>query len=141
MDKLTEKLNQFLSTANTNDWPDIAVVSQLTNTDSDSDNEKPNTITLSLTVNAQLSYLEGHFPDKPVVPGVVQVHWASILAHKLFTISGAFLKMENVKFQSMILPDQTVELTLTNHAEKQQVAFNYSLGSNTVSEGKLYFHG
>jgi 3-hydroxymyristoyl/3-hydroxydecanoyl-(acyl carrier protein) dehydratase len=137
MDKLTERLDQFLSAANTNDWPDITVLNKSTATDS----ENPNIITLSLAVNTQLSYLEGHFPDKPVVPGVVQVHWASILAHKLFTITGVFLKMENVKFQSMILPGQTVELTLTNHAEKQQVVFNYSLGSNTVSEGKLYFHG
>ncbi|MFT5116664.1 MAG: 3-hydroxymyristoyl/3-hydroxydecanoyl-(acyl carrier protein) dehydratase [Kiritimatiellia bacterium] len=137
MNKITERLDKFLSAANVNDWPDITVVNTVKSTDSDN----PNTITLSLIVNAQLSYLEGHFPDKPVVPGVVQVHWASLLARCLFTITGVFLKMENVKFQSMILPEQTVELTLTKHSEKKQIAFNYRLGSKTVSEGKLYFHG
>jgi len=137
MNNLIEKLDQFLSVINANDWPDITVA----NTSKNINCENPNTITLSLTVNTPLSYLEGHFPDKPVVPGVVQVHWASLLAQHLFAITGAFLKMENVKFQSMILPNQTVELSLTNHSEKQQVAFNYRLDSTTVSEGKLYFHG
>jgi 3-hydroxymyristoyl/3-hydroxydecanoyl-(acyl carrier protein) dehydratase len=137
MDKLTERLNQFLSTANASDWPDITIGDTLKKAGS----EPQNTITLLLTVNTQLSYLEGHFPSKPVVPGVVQVHWASLLSRHLFTIAGAFTRMENIKFQSMILPNQTIALTLAHHSEKKQIVFNYHLDSVVVSEGKLYFHG
>ena len=133
MNKLSEKLKAFLLTTNSNEWPAITVAEEPA--------ADPETVTLSLTINNDLSYLKGHFPDKPVVPGVVQVHWANLLACDLFGITQSFTKMENVKFQSMILPEQTLLLSLRNNIEKQYIAFHYRLSDTVVSEGKLYFHG
>lgn len=131
MDKLHKKLNQFLSSVDHNDWPSIELDSQ----QSDADNK----LVLQLTINPELSYLKGHFPGKSVVPGVVQVHWASLLASHFFTGDKVFLKMENVKFQSMLLPNQAVTLSLVNKPEKRQVVFTYRCESGVASEGKLYF--
>lgn len=86
-----------------------------------------------------LAWLDGHFPQQPVLPGVVQVHWAATLCQFLFDLSLPFRSVENLKFQTMILPDTSVILDLTCVNNASRVQFKYYNQDTLFSEGKLRF--
>ena len=92
-----------------------------------------------MNIPIKLSYFEGHFPRHKVLPGVVQVHWAGMLAKALWLELGAFTKLVNIKFQRMVLPDADLELDLTCALDKTQIQFHYHDNNGTFSKGVLKF--
>lgn len=73
------------------------------------------------TFTADDSFFAGHFPDYPVVPGVVLVEsmaqcggagvrQSGVLGESLFFLAS----VNNVKFRRQVRPGDTVEMTVTN---------------------------
>jgi acyl-CoA synthetase (AMP-forming)/AMP-acid ligase II len=58
----------------------------------------------TLRVPADLSFLEGHFPGFPVVPGVVQLRWALRLAAELLGQEPRLASVEALKFRELLRP-------------------------------------
>jgi hypothetical protein len=89
----------------------------------------------SATIGADLPVLDGHFPGRPILPGVAQIHWAGGCARTAFGVrlSGA---MEVIKFRHPIVPVTTLRLALTHRPESGKVLFEYS-----DEEGRLYSSG
>ena len=121
-----EQLNAELDPAQ---WPEF-----------DSITESDQQIRFALRIPDTLNYFAGHFPQQPVLPGVVQVHWAGELAQRSFAAHG-FCEMKSVKFNSMILPGNTVTLSLDFQPEKSSVRFAYTDGDTVFSSGVLAFKG
>nr|WP_298413048.1 AMP-binding protein [uncultured Halomonas sp.] len=67
---------------------------------------------VSLEVPERLLYLQGHFDEQPVVPGVVLVQWSVELAREHLPLSGTFQRLERVKFPQLLLPGERVTLVL-----------------------------
>lgn len=105
-----EQLNQSLDL---NLWPRFDFLER-----------QDNVVTIKAFVPDHLEYFAGHFPEQPVLPGVVQVHWVGELAQKLFAVDG-FSELKSIKFSSMILPNQAIELTLKYAQDKGTVRFSY----------------
>ena len=97
------------------------------------------------------SIFQGHFPDDPLFPGVLQIEGMAqtggILAlniqdrerkHKWNTI---FAKVDNVKFKSMVRPGDTIlyrlELTAPIRRGIVQMTGSAYVGNRLVSEGDL----
>ncbi|MDN3521807.1 AMP-binding protein [Halomonas ramblicola] len=78
--------------------------------------EGPDTCRLTLEVPERLAYLEGHFDDFPLVPGVVMVQWAIELAGEAFGPLGDFCGVERLKFQRVLRPGARFTLSLTRRA-------------------------
>jgi len=97
-----------------------------------------NSVTLNLYIQPQLSWFVGHFPEQPVLPGVVQTHWACELAQHFFSVTEVE-KVNNVKFLTMILPETELTLSLSLNAEKKTVAFSYKNEQETFSQGSFRF--
>lgn len=93
----------------------------------------------ALKVPKALEYFKGHFPTLPVLPGVVQVHWAMHYASQQFAINGKFLQLDNLKFHAVILPETSLELTLQWHADKSWLDFTYSSTHKKYSAGRIVF--
>jgi 3-hydroxymyristoyl/3-hydroxydecanoyl-(acyl carrier protein) dehydratase len=94
---------------------------------------------LSLHVPAALQWFVGHFPGLPLLPGVVQTSWAVQFAHQHWSLPPVFRYMSNMKFMRFILPDQSVELRLRYHADRQELAFEYHDGVAVCASGRLGF--
>ncbi|MFW0778560.1 MAG: hypothetical protein ACN2B6_12665, partial [Rickettsiales bacterium] len=67
---------------------------------------------LELTIPEDIRYFSGHFDQAPILPGVVQIHWAIALGKQHLSCEGDFKQMEAIKFQQIIAPNSTVTLSL-----------------------------
>ncbi len=94
---------------------------------------------LSCRVPAQLVYFEGHMPGQPILPGIVQVHWAEAYGRALLGVSGRFCRLEVVKFQQVILPDYQVTLTLNYDSGKGKLSFRFESERGTHSSGRICY--
>jgi len=127
MQQLADALN---SEFDTSQWPSITKVGI-----------ESDVLALHLHIAPDLKWFEGHFPDNPVLPGVVQVHWAVSLAKKLLVADKQFNKVENLKFKSVVLPNMDLVLRFTEMQAGEKIRFSFlSADSSEVhSEGRLSF--
>ncbi len=92
-------------------------------------------VILSLLVQPELHYFPNHFPDYPLLPGVVQLDWAIHFGRKTLQARGDFCRMDNIKFQAIVQPGQKLDLHLQWHAENGRLEFAYKQDEKTFSSG------
>lgn len=99
------------------------------------------TVRLDIRVPADLLYFQGHFPDYPVLPGIVQTHWAVTCARRSFATGAATVSGVQVKFKHVIVPEQRVQLALTYARDRGRLSFEYSDGTTVFSSGVITLTG
>ncbi|WP_395501627.1 AMP-binding protein [Ectopseudomonas mendocina] len=93
---------------------------------------------LQLQVPLDLAHFTGHFPQTPVLPGVVQVDWAQQLARQLVPhLPSRFAGMEVLKFQQLVRPGDPLQLTLRFDSERGKLYFAYHNGEAACSSGRI----
>ena len=97
-------------------------------------------IHIVLDVSPELSWFAGHFPGQPVLPGIVQTHWAVLVSRTLFGFDEAPPDIKRLKFKNIIVPPRTVTLTLARHGENE-VQFRFASSDEDNSEGRIVFSG
>jgi 3-hydroxymyristoyl/3-hydroxydecanoyl-(acyl carrier protein) dehydratase len=98
-------------------------------------------LTCRLQVPYELPIFRGHFPSRPIVPGVVQIGWAVEVARAEGLVAGAFTGISGAKFRRVLQPGMNLGLRLDGFDERRQLSFEYSLGSMVVSGGRVQFGG
>lgn len=98
-----------------------------------------NTATISLKIPTDLAYLQGHFRDMPITPGVVQLHWAVKFAHQLFAIPEGITGGSQIKFSNLLQPNDEALLTLEHSAEKKSVTYHYTSADKLYSSGRFAY--
>lgn len=94
---------------------------------------------IELLIPSNLAYLQGHFDDFPVVPGVAQVHWAIQYAKDLLGPFGELLKTTRIKFSSILQPNDNVSLYLNLDGANSCVAFKFKSEEKLFSSGQIHF--
>ena len=102
-----------------------------------SEHERDGVWTLELHVPTDLVYFPGHFPQAPVLPGVVQVAWALALAAPRLGTPLHCKVMEALKFQRLLRPGDHVELVLRHDTARNKLHFSYRQGDIAYSSGRL----
>lgn len=85
-------------------------------------------------------FVQGHFPDRPIVPGVIQCECCLQAGALLITAQAddqepklpVVTRLDRVKFKQIVTPGQTVEI---------EVTLNEQLGSAFYFSGKLSVEG
>ncbi|MGD9842981.1 MAG: hydroxymyristoyl-ACP dehydratase [Steroidobacteraceae bacterium] len=94
---------------------------------------------LKLKVPATLCWFEGHFPDMPLLPGVVQTAWVTQFGRQYFPLPPQFRYLRNMKFMRFILPETTIELQLRYLIDKSELVFEYHDGAKLCASGRIGF--
>lgn len=93
---------------------------------------------LELGIPPDLAHFTGHFPQTPVLPGVVQIDWAIALARELIVdLPPRFQGMEVLKFQQLARPGDQLQLTLRFDRERGKLHFAYRNGEAPCSSGRI----
>lgn len=79
------------------------------------------------------NFFKGHFPDVPILPGVVQLFFAHFFAEDAFNINLSTNKIKKIKFSRVIKPDKEVILKLKNN--DLSLDFIYTDNENPFSSG------
>jgi 3-hydroxymyristoyl/3-hydroxydecanoyl-(acyl carrier protein) dehydratase len=98
-------------------------------------------LVLELRIPESLAYFAGHFPEVPIVPGVVQIQWAVHFARERLGLPPQFHHMEAVKFRELILPGRRLRLHLQYQAPAGRLQFAYRSEDLEYGSGRIYFHG
>lgn len=101
-----------------------------------STHESVDAVTYKLSVPGDLDVFRGHFPGRPILPGVVQVDWAARLAARRWTVPSVARDFQ-VKFRNVISPGAKVTLALRLDRPKGRVHFEYRVGEQIMSSGRI----
>ena len=80
---------------------------------------------------------DGHFPQRPILPGVVQVDWAIQLGSSIGIDMAGFNAIPRVKFSALTLPGQLLKLSV----EKLEAGLSFKFESHSAvhSQGLISF--
>jgi 3-hydroxymyristoyl/3-hydroxydecanoyl-(acyl carrier protein) dehydratase len=99
--------------------------------------EWPHFLQLDVVPNGYAIVLD--FPQQPVLPGIVQTHWAAEMGKFLFPLGDKFVRIDNLKFQTVVLPGQQLTLLLEHLPNSGALKFRYVKDELNFSEGKCVF--
>lgn len=102
--------------------------------------QEENTLQFKANIGAELMAFKGHFPEFAVFPGVAQVAIVKELVAQYFTDLGSIYKIEQLRFQNFVLPNQDVLISLERI--EQTVTFKLlNLAQQNVASGRITFKG
>lgn len=91
-----------------------------------------------LDTQPELIWFTGHFPGTPVLPGIVQLHWAAIAAACLYGLDGAPRTVSRLKFKKVVVPPRQLFLRL-EAGKPGEIHFTFSRDQHLHSLGTLVF--
>jgi 3-hydroxymyristoyl/3-hydroxydecanoyl-(acyl carrier protein) dehydratase len=96
-------------------------------------------VKLELSLPPGLLYFEGHFDGLPILPGVVQLHWALGFARQHLPLGGRLPVEMQIKFRQPIRSEARLVLVLglKEMPDRKQVTFAYRCGDIPCSSGKI----
>lgn len=99
----------------------------------------PGQTELDLLVQADNPWFQGHFPGRPILPGVVQIGWAVHYAGSVLGFTYGVPQLEQVKFRRPILPGTHLSLCLTSDPVTGKVRYQYRDKQHAYASGTLDF--
>lgn len=75
-------------------------------------NADSNKIVAKIKLNAKHKIFDGHFPDNPVTPGVVQLHIVKEILESHYKRDLGLKTISKCKFLSILNPDNTPSITI-----------------------------
>lgn len=102
---------------------------------------EPQQVEIVLHLTPSLFWFRGHFAVQPLLPGIAQLDWVMHYATTLLAPGWRFQMIQNLKFQSPLLPNTLVTLTLNWQEARQILSFSYQRHDgehrHTASSGKI----
>lgn len=94
-----------------------------------------------LEVPADLASLEGHFPGRPLVPGVVQLGWALDAATASLGRPPRLAGVETLKFPEPLRPGRIIRVAVSFSDDARRLRFRVSSGERVHAIGRVLLGG
>lgn len=91
----------------------------------------------NLDVQPQLEAFHGHFPDYPILPGVVQLDWVMHFATTYLGSPQRVAQEFKVKFHRIIKPNIPLTLNLRLDRGHSRLFFTYRSEEHIMSKGQI----
>ncbi|MDR6643962.1 putative membrane protein [Luteibacter sp. 1214] len=98
-------------------------------------------VVIDLELPLDLACFAEHFPEAPVVPGVLQVGWALSFAAVRLGTPKTCRGMDALKFQRLLRPGDRPQLLLRHDKERGRLQFVYRMNGEPVSSAYLRLDG
>lgn len=92
---------------------------------------------LRFTLPPELIFFQGHFPERPILPGVAQAHLAVLIAKKLWGDWPSDANLARLKFRRVLVPGDSVVLKLKRQVGIGRLSFTYEFGAVVASQGEI----
>jgi hypothetical protein len=93
---------------------------------------------LLLDIPVDMAWFRGHFPDNPILPGIVQLHWAVGMSRCLFHYQQLPGEVKRLKFKNIVKPPGILELALGKNGG-HEIQFQFASLGQIHSLGCLVF--
>jgi hypothetical protein len=97
--------------------------------------------TAAIWVSPTAPFFAGHFPQQPVLPGVVQVDWMVWLSRELLGVQAGFAGLEAAKFRRVILPGSWLTVTLRDDPASGRTTYRITHGDAVCASGRIRWSG
>lgn len=101
------------------------------------DKKEKNTQSLRAKVPLDLVYFKGHFSAFPLVPGVVELQWVIEQIPLLLGGEVEIERIDNLKFQQFLRPNDTVDLFLEHDDIKKRINFRLKGNDQMCGSGSI----
>lgn len=96
------------------------------------------TITAEAQVPADCVWFDGHFPHKPILPGVAQLTLVADILHRALGQPVAVEQVSRVRFKQMIQPDEVITISLSpTNTDTAAYGFRLANGAELICSGTL----
>lgn len=92
-----------------------------------------------LDIAPGLRVFDGHFPGRPLLPGVAQLDWAVTCARECFALPAAFRRIEALKFRQPVAPGTQLTLDLQWTPASGVLGFRYASAAGVHADGRIVF--
>lgn len=92
---------------------------------------------IELLVQPELLWFGGHFPGTPILPGVVQIHWALHFARECLGMALPAARDFQVKFKATIVPGDRLVLALDRNSARGHLTFEFRRDGQVCSGGRV----
>ncbi len=95
-------------------------------------------ITAEAQVPADCVWFDGHFPDKPILPGVAQLTLVADILKQALKRPVVIQSVSRVRFKQMIRPDDRIAVSLSpTPRDAAAYGFRLSNGTDLVCSGTV----
>jgi len=99
-----------------------------------------NTVVSTIKLNASHTIFDGHFPNNPVTPGVVQLQMVKELLEKGLDRTCLLKEVGRCKFLAILNPNDTPEILVTiNFSIIEEDMLKVSASGGTVDGSQTFF--
>lgn len=94
---------------------------------------------IDVLIPPDLFYFRGHFPGFPILPGIVQLHWAITYGRSLLPSKALVPGTIQVKFRDVVRPGEHLQLTLAYNRSDRKLIFDWRSNTGPRSSGSIVF--